>query len=68
MVERAQGPQDLQLRFIAGIYGMNSEYMPELRFRYGYFVVLGGMALLAGGLIGAEKPEKRSKNVAAWAE
>ena len=25
---------------IAGIYGMNFEYMPELRWRYGYFVVL----------------------------
>ncbi|MDK1376599.1 MULTISPECIES: magnesium and cobalt transport protein CorA [unclassified Sinorhizobium] len=25
---------------IAGIYGMNFEQMPELRFRYGYFVVL----------------------------
>lgn len=25
---------------IAGIYGMNFEDMPELRFRYGYFVVL----------------------------
>ncbi|NML09512.1 magnesium and cobalt transport protein CorA [Sphingobium sp. AR-3-1] len=26
---------------IAGIYGMNFEYMPELKTRYGYFVVLG---------------------------
>ena len=26
---------------IAGIYGMNFEYMPELTTRYGYFVVLG---------------------------
>jgi magnesium transporter len=25
---------------IAGIYGMNFEFMPELRWRYGYFVVL----------------------------
>ena len=25
---------------IAGIYGMNFENMPELRTRYGYFVVL----------------------------
>ena len=26
---------------VAGIYGMNFEYMPELRWTYGYFVVLG---------------------------
>ncbi|MCR6498146.1 magnesium/cobalt transporter CorA [Shinella sp. CPCC 101442] len=26
---------------IAGIYGMNFQYMPELQTRYGYFVVLG---------------------------
>ena len=25
---------------IAGIYGMNFENMPELRWRYGYFLVL----------------------------
>jgi magnesium transporter len=29
---------------IAGIYGMNFDYMPELRLKYGYFVVLGLMA------------------------
>jgi magnesium transporter len=28
---------------IAGIYGMNFEVMPELKWRYGYFVVLGGI-------------------------
>lgn len=26
---------------IAGIYGMNFDNMPELSWRYGYFVVLG---------------------------
>jgi magnesium transporter len=25
---------------IAGIYGMNFDYMPELHWRFGYFVVL----------------------------
>jgi magnesium transporter len=29
---------------IAGIYGMNFRFMPELEWRYGYFVVLGGTA------------------------
>ncbi|KAA2214231.1 magnesium and cobalt transport protein CorA [Teichococcus oryzae] len=33
---------------IAGIYGMNFENMPELRSHYGYFVVLGVIALLCG--------------------
>ncbi|WNB90720.1 magnesium transporter CorA family protein [Bacillus sp. NEB1478] len=28
------------LTFIAGLYGMNFEYIPELRWRYGYFYVL----------------------------
>ncbi len=31
---------------IAGIYGMNFEYMPELQSRYGYFVVLGVIAIV----------------------
>ena len=35
---------------IAGIYGMNFKFMPELEWRYGYFVVLGGMAAISLGL------------------
>lgn len=35
---------------IAGIYGMNFKYMPELETRYGYFVILGFMAAVCGGL------------------
>ncbi|HEU4704495.1 MAG TPA: CorA family divalent cation transporter, partial [Sphingomicrobium sp.] len=31
---------------IAGIYGMNFEYMPELHQRYGYFVVVAAIALI----------------------
>jgi magnesium transporter len=31
---------------IAGIYGMNFSDMPELKFQYGYFVVLGVIAFL----------------------
>ncbi|WP_157821459.1 magnesium/cobalt transporter CorA [Macrococcoides caseolyticum] len=30
----------LPLTLIAGIYGMNFEYMPELKWHYGYFIVL----------------------------
>ena len=40
----------MPLTFIAGIYGMNFENMPELHWRYGYFIVLGAMVLIAGGL------------------
>jgi magnesium transporter len=35
---------------IAGIYGMNFKFMPELEWRYGYFAVLGFMALISFGL------------------
>lgn len=30
---------------IAGIYGMNFQFMPELQWKYGYFVVVGIMAV-----------------------
>jgi magnesium transporter len=42
----------LPLSLIAGIYGMNFDYMPELRTRSGYFVVIGFMALIALVLLG----------------
>ena len=32
---------------IAGIYGMNFKFMPELEWRYGYFVVLFSMVLIS---------------------
>jgi len=38
----------IPLTFIAGIYGMNFEFMPELRMKYGYFIVLGVMAAMGG--------------------
>jgi magnesium transporter len=31
---------------IAGIYGMNFEYMPELHWKYGYLLIVGGMATI----------------------
>ena len=33
----------IPLTFIAGVYGMNFEYIPELKSRVGYFVVWGIM-------------------------
>jgi magnesium transporter len=35
---------------IAGIYGMNFEFMPELKMRHAYFVVLGAIGVICGGL------------------
>jgi len=35
---------------IAGIYGMNFSNMPELSWRYGYFIVIGVIALICGVL------------------
>ncbi|MCF7810433.1 magnesium/cobalt transporter CorA [bacterium] len=35
----------IPLTFIAGIYGMNFTYMPELAWKWGYFAVLGIMAI-----------------------
>jgi magnesium transporter len=37
----------LPLTLIAGIFGMNFEYMPELKMHYAYFFALGGMVTLA---------------------
>ncbi|MFT8871199.1 MAG: magnesium/cobalt transporter CorA [Sporolactobacillus sp.] len=37
----------MPLTFIVGVYGMNFSYMPELRWHYGYFVVLSVMAGIA---------------------
>ena len=33
----------IPLTFIAGVYGMNFEFMPELEWKYSYFVLLGIM-------------------------
>ena len=37
----------IPLTFIAGIYGMNFQNMPELSWKYGYFALLGVMAVVA---------------------
>ncbi|WP_142783263.1 magnesium/cobalt transporter CorA [Changchengzhania lutea] len=36
----------IPLTFIAGIYGMNFEYIPELSYRYSYFILWGVMIVL----------------------
>jgi magnesium transporter len=40
----------IPLSFVTGLYGMNFAHMPELRWRYGYFLVLGVLATCAIGL------------------
>lgn len=42
----------IPLTFLAGIYGMNFEYIPELKYRNGYFYLLGVMAVVTVGMVG----------------
>jgi magnesium transporter len=41
----------IPLSFIASVYGMNFEFMPELHWKYGYAVALGLMASVAAILL-----------------
>lgn len=40
----------MPLTFIAGIYGMNFSFMPELEWHWGYFTVLGIMFMIGFGM------------------
>jgi magnesium transporter len=41
----------IPITFLAGIYGMNFDHMPELHHRYGYFWLLGVMFSMAVGMV-----------------
>jgi magnesium transporter len=41
----------IPLTFVAGIYGMNFEYMPELKWRWSYALVWLVMIVIALGMI-----------------
>jgi len=41
----------MPLSFIAGLYGMNFEYMPELHWRHGYLMTLSLMACVTTGFL-----------------
>lgn len=41
----------MPLSFIAGIYGMNFEHMPELKWEWGYPIALGVMGVVAAGML-----------------
>ena len=48
----------MPLTFLAGVYGMNFKYMPELEWHYGYFLVVAVMAVVAGVMLLAFKKKK----------
>ncbi|HLP79268.1 MAG TPA: magnesium/cobalt transporter CorA [Acidobacteriota bacterium] len=41
----------LPLTFIAGLYGMNFKIMPELEWKYGYYLILAFMAVVAAYMV-----------------
>ena len=48
----------MPLTLITGIYGMNFRFMPEVQWRYGYFVVMSIMALIAATMLVLFKKKK----------
>src|SRR4026207_1144557 len=48
----------MPLTFIVGIYGVNFEHMPELKWEWGYPVVLGVMVAIAIAMLGFFKGKK----------
>ncbi|MDI1255545.1 MAG: magnesium/cobalt transporter CorA [Flavobacterium sp.] len=41
----------MPLTFVVGVYGMNFKFMPELDYKYGYFIVVGVMILITAGMV-----------------
>jgi len=41
----------IPLTFIVGVYGMNFDNMPELRWHYGYYAVMGFMGVVVVGMV-----------------
>ena len=41
----------IPLTFIAGVYGTNFDYLPELHYKYSYFIMLGVMVMVAGVML-----------------
>lgn len=48
----------MPLTFIVGVYGMNFDFMPELKMRYGYYYVWGLMVAVTIGMIFYFKTKK----------
>jgi magnesium transporter len=43
----------MPLTFLAGVYGMNFEFLPELRIRWFYPALWGGWIVIAAGMLAA---------------
>ncbi len=41
----------IPLTFIVGVYGMNFENMPELKYTYGYYIVIAAMVTIVVGMV-----------------
>jgi magnesium transporter len=48
----------MPLTFIVGVYGMNFEHMPELKWEWGYPLVLGLMVMIVIAMLGFFKGKK----------
>ena len=48
----------MPLTFIVGVYGMNFDFMPELKMRYGYYYIWGLMLVVTAGMIFYFKSKK----------
>ncbi|MFP4846135.1 magnesium/cobalt transporter CorA [Winogradskyella sp. PE311] len=48
----------IPLTFLAGIYGMNFEHIPELKYENGYFILLGVMLIIFVALLAYFKRKK----------
>ncbi len=48
----------IPLTFVAGVYGMNFKYMPELEWHWGYFFVVGVMVTVASVMLLAFRRKK----------
>ncbi|KAF5033901.1 Cobalt/magnesium transport protein CorA [anaerobic digester metagenome] len=48
----------IPLTFIVGVYGMNFDNLPELHWKYGYFIIWGIMLLIVAVMIGYFKKRK----------
>ncbi len=48
----------IPLTFIAGVYGMNFHYMPELTYRWGYAIIWGVMLVVAACMVYYFKKKK----------
>jgi magnesium transporter len=48
----------IPLTFLAGVYGMNFDVLPEIHWKYGYFVLWGVMLIIALSMVAYFKRKK----------